>query len=273
MDVFTASRIINCLSSSPIIRRSSCFLAKKPMKTVLNPKYPELKPLAEHIERHFQGSSQILHKKRNEIRVVTFAGKKYVVKAFRKPNLLNRFVYRYFRQSKAQRSYRYSLKIGEQYCPEAIACIEEQKYFQLFKSYYISRHFDADFEIRAVLTDRQFKNRTLILQKFAEFSYELHEKGILHRDYSPGNILIKQHPENYQFKIVDVNRMQFKTLSLTDRLGNFVRLAKDDETMAIIIRQYASCINQPFDEMFAIARQLRARYVEKRALKNKLRGR
>jgi len=254
------------------------------MNITLNPKYPELKPLAEHIERHFQDSSTILHQKRNEIKAVSFAGENYVVKAFRKPNFINRFVYRYFRASKAKRSYEYSLKIGEELCPEAIAYIEEHKSLQLLKSYYISHHFDYDFEIRAVLSDQNFTNREEILREFSKFTYDLHQKNILHRDYSPGNILVKKskgEAKKYHFKIVDVNRMQFKTLSLEDRLGNFVRLAKDDKTMKTIVDQYSSCINKHIDkyidktseEMLIIAQKLRANYVKKRALKNKLRGR
>jgi len=243
------------------------------MKVILNSKYPELKPLAEHVERHFQGSSRVLHNQRNEIRIVSFAGNDFVVKAFRKPNFINRFVYRFFRPSKAKRSYEYSLKIGEDLCPEAIAYIEEHKGLQLFKSYYISKYFDYDFEIREVLLDKQCKNREQILQEFVAFTYGLHQQNILHRDYSPGNILIKKRADRYLFKIVDVNRMQFKALSLEDRLGNFVRLAKDDETMQTIIMHYATCMNWSFEEMLVIARKLRASYVEKRALKNKLRGR
>lgn len=246
------------------------------MKITLNPKYPELKPLAEHIERHFQGSSTILHQQRNEIKVISFSGKSYVVKAFRKPNVINRFVYRYFRASKAKRSYEYSLNIGKNLCPEAIAYIEEHKSLQLLKSYYISHYFDYDFEIRAVLIDQNFKDREQILKEFSKFTYDLHQKNILHRDYSPGNILVKcdkENPKVYGFKIVDVNRMQFKTLTLEDRLGNFVRLAKDDKTMKIIVDQYASCIKNPAEEMLIIAQKLRESYVKKRALKNKLRGR
>jgi len=242
------------------------------MEITVNPKYPELKPLAEHVERSFQGSSHILHQKRNEIRVVTFAGQDYVVKSFRQPNLVNRFVYRYFRPSKAKRSYEFSLRIGEKICPEAIAYIEEHKNLQLYKSYYISRYFDFDFEIRAVLTDKSFKNREQILKAFAEFTFKLHENEILHRDYSPGNILIKKQGDDYQFKVVDVNRMQFKMLTLKERLESFVRLAKDDDTMKTIVYHYATLMNQSADEMLAIANRLRASYVAKRKLKNKLKG-
>ena len=250
------------------------------LKVTLNPDYSKLKPLVENIETYFQQSSRVLHQKRNEIRVISYNDEKFVVKKFRVPNPLNQFVYRFIRPSKAQRSYEYSLEVGKELCPEAIAFIEEHQGLRLLKSYYISRYFDFDYEIRAVLSDKSFADRKTILQSFAEFTYQLHEKNILHRDYSPGNILIKRRQDSltaqagqYQFKIVDVNRMQFKVLSIKDRLENFVRLSEDDDTLNLVIKRYAECIHQPVERMQALAKQYCTSYNKKRALKNRLRGR
>lgn len=243
------------------------------MKVEIQTKYQHLKPLIENIESYFQQSSSVLHNKRNEIRVVSYENENYVVKKFRVPNFINRIAYRYFRPSKAKRSYEYSIKVGAELCPEAVAYIEETKNFILEKSYYISRHFDYDFEIRALLNDDSFDNRNQILEEFSVFTHGLHEKNILHRDYSPGNILIKKAEDNYRFKIVDVNRMQFKTLTLEDRLSNFVRLSVDDKTMKTIIYRYAECSKKPAEEMLSIAKKFSDEYEEKRALKKKLRGR
>lgn len=44
---------------------------------------------------------------------------------------------------------------------------------------------------------------------FAEFTARLHEAGILHLDYSPGNILYDKIGEEYHFSLVDINRMHF----------------------------------------------------------------
>ena len=47
------------------------------------------------------------------------------------------------------------------------------------------------------------------LSAFARYTAALHKAGILHLDYSPGNILIHQNETNeYSFSLVDVNRMQ-----------------------------------------------------------------
>lgn len=245
------------------------------MKIELNPNYPNLKPLVENIEHYFQQATEVLYNERNQIRVVNFKGEDYVVKSFKVPNLINQIAYRYLRPSKAKRSYEYSLKIGKQLCPEAIAYIEEYKSTLLAKSYYISKRYQYDFTIRPVLLDNDFDKATRerVLKDFADFSYVLHEKEIFHRDYSYGNILIRKVEDNYQFKIIDVNRMQFKTLTTNDRLGNFARLSADNEAMEIIITRYAQHIKKPADEMLATAKQFRDEYMKKRVLKNKLRGR
>ncbi len=243
------------------------------MKYELNTKYSNLQPLIDDIEAYFQQSKQVLHAERNEIRVVEFEGEDYVIKSFKVPNVVNRFVYRYLRASKAKRSYLYSLRLGKKLCPEAIAYIEKYKSGLLDHSYYISRHFDYDFTIRPVFLEKDFANRVEVLEKFSEFTYQLHQKDILHRDYSPGNILIKQENSQYQFKIVDVNRMQFKILSLQDRLMNFARLMMDDETLAILIKPYAILMHESEDKLFTMTRDYRNKLTYQRELKNKLRGR
>jgi serine/threonine protein kinase len=243
------------------------------MKYQLHSAYPHLKPLIESIEMHFQDSSQVLHAERNEIRIVTFAGADYVIKSFKIPNIINRFAYRYLRSSKARRSYDYSLKLGADICPQAMAYIEQFQYSLLARSYYISDYFNYDFTIRPLLIDANFANRQQILQQFAEFTYSLHQANVLHRDYSPGNILIKKQRDNYEFKIIDVNRMQFRALNLEDRLTNFARLMVDDATMEILLKRYAQLINKPQNEILNVAIQYRDQFVQRREFKNKLRGR
>ncbi|HFC92646.1 MAG TPA: hypothetical protein ENJ51_07520 [Leucothrix mucor] len=243
------------------------------MKYQLHPDYLHLQPLIDTIEPHFQSASHILHAARNELRVVAFSGEDYVIKSFKIPNTINRFAYRYLRASKAKRSYDYSLTLGVELCPQPIAYIEQFQHGLLARSYYISRHFNYDFTIRPLLDDAEFADRGVILQTFAEFTYQLHQKGILHRDYSPGNILIKKQADGYEFKIIDVNRMQFKRLNLQDRLTNFARLMVDDSTMKIILDRYAELMNKPLNEILNAATHYRDQFARRRELKNKLRGR
>ena len=244
------------------------------MKYQLHEDYQQLSPLIENIEAAFQQSTRILHAERNEIRLVSFDDTDYVVKSFKVPNAVNRFAYRYLRASKAQRSYDYSRRLGADVCPEAVAYIEQYKNTLLTKSYFISRHFAYDYSIRPVILEKDFEQRTAILQEFVEFTHQLHQQNILHRDYSPGNILLKKQTDGrHLFKIIDVNRMQFKTLSLKERLYSFARLMVDNDTMKILIDHYSPLIQKPKDELLDIAIGYRESLISKKALKNKLRGR
>jgi len=241
----------------------------------INPKYKNLKLFIENIESYFQESSHVLYDQRNVIRVVNFEGENYVVKAFKVPNLVNRFAYRYLRPSKAKRSYQYSLKIGAELSPEPIAYIEQNKNALLATSYYISKYFQYDHTIHEVLINKELKNRLKILEEFADFTFKLHQLEILHHDYSHGNILIKESNKvdsNFEFKIIDLNRMEFKLLHLKSRLENFSRIKADDDDMKIIISQYAKRMNMNLEDLLDDAIFYRDDFYQKRSLKHKLRG-
>lgn len=241
----------------------------------INPKYKHLKPFIENIDQYFQASSHVLYDQRNVIRVVNYENENYVVKAFKVPNLVNRFAYRYLRPSKAKRSYQYSLKIGSELSPEPIAYIEQKKSALLATSYYISEYFEYDHTIHEVLINKELENRSQILSEFADFTFKLHELDILHHDYSHGNILIKKsnsQESSYEFKIIDINRMEFKPFDLKARLENFARIKADNDDMEIIINQYAKRMNMDVEKLLKDAKFYRDDFYKKRALKNKLRG-
>jgi len=241
----------------------------------INPKYTSLKSLIENIESYFEDSTHVLYDQRNVIRVITYDNEDYVVKAFRVPNLVNQFAYRYLRPSKAKRSYQYSLKIGGELSPEPIAFIEHHRNLRLAKSYYISRYFKYDHTIHEVLINKELQDREQILNAFADFTFNLHELNILHQDYSHGNILIKKsvsEKSGYKIKIIDVNRMEFKSLDIKARLENFARIKADDDDMAIIISQYAKNLDQPIANLLDDAKFYRDDFYQKRALKHKLRA-
>jgi len=79
----------------------------------------------------------------------------------------------------------------------------------------------------------------MVLKLFAQFTFNLHNSGIVHQDFSPGNILIKKLDDTYEFKIVDVNRMVFSTLSMEERARNLSKLWASDENLSIIAGEYA----------------------------------
>lgn len=227
-------------------------------KYILNKNFPQCQELVVHIKEYFSKGDATIHKARNELKIINFATLNVVVKSFKIPNLINQVVYSFFRDSKAKKSYEFSLRIKE-FTPQPIGYIEFYTLGLLQESYFISEHFKYDFTIREPLTQSGFAEKEKLFKCFAKFTFDLHEAGILHLDYSPGNILIKQENDTYLFKIVDINRMEFKKLSLDERLKNFKMLWAKDEDMKIIAKEYARLMD--VDEELCV--QTAIRYSQK----------
>ena len=212
------------------------------VKYTISPKYEKkYKNFVLNIQDYFNNAEKTIHKARNEIKIISFNEKQFVVKSFKKPSFI-KSIYYTKNHSKAKRSYEYSIKLND-FTPEAIAYIEFYENNKLSNSFYISEYFEYDYTIKEPLRQIGFENKTKVLNEFAIFSSKLHDNGILHLDYSAGNILIKEKDDKYIFKIVDVNRMIFKTLSLNEKLKNFDMLWANNENMTIIATQYAKSNN------------------------------
>ena len=200
------------------------------------------KDFVKNIKSYFeQDTNKIIYDKRNIIKLIEFEKQKYVVKSFKKPHLLNQIVYRFWRDSKAKRSFENSMhlrRIGIN-TPEPIGYIEFPTRFRFLESFYISKLFDFDFEIRAVFRDKKFEDRESILKRFIEFTYRLHKQGVYHIDYSPGNILIKKVGSGYIFSIIDVNRMKFLKFDDELRMKSISKLTKDASDNAFMAKYYA----------------------------------
>ncbi len=211
-----------------------------PMQITLNPDFTVCRDFCEQIETHFDAHQESIHKARNEIKKLPCEGQQVVVKSFKVPNFINRLVYTYFRTSKAQKSYDNALYLQSLniHTPEPIAYIQELTP-TLHKSFFLSQAFEYDFTIREPLLESSFTDRKSIFKAFATFTADLHKKGVLHLDYSPGNILVKRVDDGYLFSIVDINRMTFKTLTQKERFQNFSRLWADEDVLILIAKQYA----------------------------------
>ncbi|MBL4706834.1 MAG: Kdo domain containing protein [Flavobacteriales bacterium] len=240
-------------------------------KYILNEDFTSFKDFLLSIASSFTKNTQSIHKARNELKIINYNAIDTIVKSFQVPNILRKIIYTFFRDSKAKKSYEYSLKIAE-FTPKPIGYIEFYKNSLIDESYFISEKFDYDFTIREPLVDENFENREEIFQSFARFTYALHQNNILHQDYSPGNILIKKEVDDYLFKIVDINRMEFRELSLDERLKNFNKLwAKDDE-LKIIVEEYANISNEDKNYCIQTALKYNTNHKNKINMKKRLKG-
>jgi hypothetical protein len=224
------------------------------IKYKVNPKYQEaFTPFLKDIQEHFSKSDQSIHKARNELKIIKEQERELVVKAFKVPNAINQFAYAYLRGSKAKKSYENAMKLMELKVntPEPIGYIEFHKNGLLKESFFVSLNQPHAFLIREPLYEEDFIDRVNIIEQFAEFTYALHQKNIFHKDYSAGNTLVipKKNGE-YDFSIVDINRMEFREIDLDLAMKNFNKLWGNEPTLTIIAKAYAKVAN--IDETEAI---------------------
>ncbi|MCK9338085.1 MAG: hypothetical protein M0P43_09665 [Arcobacteraceae bacterium] len=211
-------------------------------KLVLNSEFGNFETFLMNIKDYFNQNSNTIHKARNELKVIDYEGLSLVVKSFKIPHIINRFVYTHYKPSKAKKSYDNAIKLitlGIN-TPTPLGYIEFFENGLIKESFFVSIKFEYDFTIREPLLDIGFDNKEEILKEFGEFTFDLHNNGILHNDYSPGNILIKKSFNSYIFSIVDINRMEFKELYYDERLKNFAKLWASDDDLITIVQSYAA---------------------------------
>ncbi|WP_066159508.1 lipopolysaccharide kinase InaA family protein [Aliarcobacter skirrowii] len=240
-------------------------------KLEVNEEFKTLKNFVKNIKIFFQKNNNTIHKARNEIKVINYENRDFVVKSFKIPHIINKFVYTFFKSSKAKKSYDYALKI-DKFTPKPIGYIEFYKFGLLDESYFISEKFDYNFTIREPLLDINFLNKNEIFKAFAQFTFDLHENEIYHLDYSPGNILIKKENDKFIFKIVDINRMKFLNMDLEKRAKNFSKLWAKDEDLEFIAKEYAKIYEKNNEEFISKTISFSKKHKAVKNFKKRLKG-
>lgn len=154
-------------------------------------------------------SSEYIYRGRNNLYRIKLGGKSYILKDFRRPHIVNRYVYTGIRKSKAARSYHNALKLIELgfNTPYPVAYFEIRRNCALLYSFYISEELGDAHEMRHW---ENYPDIDVLLPQFAKEILRLHKAGVWHKDFSPGNILfIRENAKIYKFYHVDLNRMKF----------------------------------------------------------------
>lgn len=210
------------------------------MKIRISRNYAHIEEFIGSIPEIFDTSGELLERRRNTIKTFDADGVTLNVKSFRIPTLANRVIYKYFRKSKAARSFVYAGRLIDRGIgtPAPVACIEEGGV--LFgRSYYVSVHERVDGLMNDIYT-LPAEERSELLAAFVRFTAEVHRRGVCHKDYSPGNILYRKTADGYSFMLVDLNRMGFRKLSLSECCKGFSRYRVDDATLGSIAAMYAA---------------------------------
>jgi hypothetical protein len=218
--------------------------------------------------------------KRNKIKLFDLGEKTVNIKSFKVPNVINQVAYKFFRKSKARRSYEFANILLQHGIgtPQPIAYAQDFTPLGLGKSFYISEHLACELTYRELVEVPNYPDHDNILRQFVHFCFKLHENGIEFLDHSPGNTLIRKGADGrYEFFLVDLNRMEFHTSMTFDRrMKNLSRLTPKKEMVAVMSNEYAKLYPAKteadiFEKMWFYTNDFQVKFHQKIKIKKALR--
>lgn len=244
-----------------------------------HPSYEHLKSQLLEAATHFNDIGEVLQDSRNTVKVIEIDGERFNYKRFKVPGFINKLVYRFFRKSKAQRSFEYAQRLLENGIgtPQPVAYFLELGPISLGSSFYISKQYDADFTFRDLIQDDHIPDKEAILRAYTRFLYKMHESGIYFMDNSLGNTLIKVKDDGYEFVLVDLNRMKFYQIPWQDRMLNFARLSPVKWPFEIMGDEYSTLSRkrnpqQTIDDMWQHAQDFQYKFARKKRYKKRFKA-
>ncbi|HAH55091.1 MAG TPA: lipopolysaccharide kinase [Flavobacterium sp.] len=249
------------------------------MKIIVHPKYKvQQNAILQLITGFLTEGNLIVKGSRNIIKSNFLGDEKVNIKFFQKPGIFKSIIYSFFRITKAKRSFDYAnyLINNNILTPFPIAYIENRNILGLLKdSYYICSQIDYDFTIRELIHDPLFPERNIILEQFTAFTFKMHQAKVNFLDHSPGNTLVvKKDSGQYDFYLIDLNRMNFRNLSIEERMDNFKKMWLSKTMVKVIAKAYAKLSNEPEEKLNAILLQktiqFKRKITKKKYLKRKI---
>lgn len=191
----------------------------------------------------FDDSGRVIYKGHNLIKV--FGPTPDInIKRYGVPKWYNRIIYSFIRKPKGERAFYSAGKLRDAgiFTPLPLAFVKEQKYGLIGLSYLVTLH-EYGFQDGYLLGDDPIMapSRRQLVKEIAALGAVMHNAGLLHKDFSPGNILWRQNPHTnaVEFCLVDINRMRFGKVSVKKGAENFARLWGQPELFRLLAEEYA----------------------------------
>lgn|SRR5690554_2167514 len=238
---------------------------------VVHSDYSKISPNLRKVLSNFSKSGEyVTQGERNEIKKIEVEGISLNIKKFKTPNPFQSIVYQFIRKGKAKRSYEFANRL----IASGIKTPTPIGYLEIFsgglkESFYVSEHVDYDFDFRNLIHHPKFKDRTEILRQFTHFTFKLHENNVNFLDHSPGNtLIIDKGNSEYEFYLIDLNRMRFEPMDFDKRMHNFRRLWLSKRMIRIMAKEYANLYGKSLEEtedlMTKYSRQFQKKIIRKK---------
>ena len=159
-----------------------------------------------------------------------------------------------FVPSKAAKAWRGALALAEAKIetPRPLAYLERRSRGAVVESYFVAGRVPGLPEIRALFRDPGPGGLRPLLEFLACSVASLHRAGLLHRDLSDGNILVRTAGPGYAFVYLDTNRVRRrKRLGASARARNLVRLGIPPAERMFFLERYAAARGEKLGPVFA----------------------
>ncbi len=163
---------------------------------------------------------------RADVYLLNYQNKRYCLKWFHDSRLISRFR-NALNLSKAKQSYAISQKLQQLRinAPKIIGVIQPSRFGSPLL---IMEMLDGCQQLNLML--EEWKNHTADLcdypsflqlaKQFGTFTRKLHQNGVLHRDFSPRNVLVQHQRNIFEFYLIDLEDVYFGTDS-SDNIAHF----------------------------------------------------
>ncbi|MDR0795183.1 MAG: lipopolysaccharide kinase InaA family protein [Tannerella sp.] len=218
-------------------------------KVAIHPDYVSYTGFIDRLPEIFHAEGNTIYKGRNEIKVFEVNGVRINVKQYKVPIFINRIIYTFFRPTKAHRAYTFAFELLSKGfdTPHPIAYILVKKAGLIHRCYFISLQSPYPRNMYE-FGEGPLTGRESVIRGLAHYAAKLHDAGIYHKDFSPGNILFQQTEDEVKFLLVDINRMQFGPVSIEKGCANFARLWGGDEMFRLLASEYAIARHADVDD-------------------------
>jgi serine/threonine protein kinase len=159
--------------------------------------------------------------------------------------------------SRAERAWRGAIALLEAglATPLPVAFAEKRAAGFVSTSFFISERVADGLEIRSLLRDLPDERLKPMLADLVRGLARLHAAGILHRDLSDGNILVRKSSaaDNFEFYLLDTNRVRCgRRLAGMARAKNLIRLGVPSRLQAFFLESYAQAAGRPLRKSFVL---------------------
>lgn len=220
--------------------------------------------------------TKIILDSRNRVGVVNLPlndqeTKEVVIKEFRVQGINK--VKSLFLPSKSLKAWRGGMILleGGIQTPFPIAHIEKRKGLFLMESYYLAEFVDQLVEIRDLFRTLPEEKLLKLVEDLASFLTRCYKKGIIHRDLSDGNILVKRGEEDrYAFYLTDTNRIRTRSIIFLKGVKYLIRLGIPFKFQKFFLSKYSekTSVQKRLWLWYRINKTIYTHYVE---LKKRLR--